>query len=111
MRTKNGDIDTPWIWEESKIRLLAIEIRRQLFPIHIAANKADSVEQETWNVLSIEGIVQPTMADMEMALRRADSSGLIEYNSGDSDFNIIDESNLSDAQLSPLSTMKQKLVN
>lgn len=111
MRTKSGDIDTPWIWEESKIRLLAIEIRRQLFPIHIAANKADSVEQETWNVLSIEGIVQPTMADMELALRRADSSGLIEYNSGDSDFNIIDESNLSDAQLSALSTMKQKLVN
>ncbi|MEL0100128.1 MAG: GTPase, partial [Euryarchaeota archaeon] len=74
MRTKSGDIDTPWIWEESKIRLLAIEIRRQLFPIHIAANKADSVEQETWNVLSIEGIVQPTMADMELALRRADSS-------------------------------------
>lgn len=111
MRTKNGDIDTPWIWDETKIRLLAVEIRRQLFPIHVAANKADSVDKETWNVLSIDGIVQPTMADMELALRRADSSGLVEYNSGDSDFRIVDESNLSDAQLSALSTMKQKLAN
>jgi len=110
MRTNLGNIDTPWVWEEDKIRQLAVEIRRQLFPIHIAANKADSTNEQTWDVVDSDGLVQPTMADMELALRRADSAGIISYNSGDNDFIILNESNLNEAQSNALSTMKNKLA-
>ena len=41
--------------------------------IHIAANKADSTKGEPWLAIESNGLVQPTMADMELALRRADS--------------------------------------
>ena len=109
MRTENGDIDTPWMWDEDKIKQLSIYIRRQLFPIHIAANKADSVNEETWNIIQSDGIVQPTMADMELALRRADSAGIIQYKSGESEFLITEESKLNEAQANALAAMRVKL--
>ncbi len=109
MRTENGDIDTPWMWDEQKIKSLAVHIRRQLFPIHIAANKADSVSEETWKVIHSNGIVQPTMADMELALRRADSAGIIQYKSGENKFSIKQESKLNEAQANALAAMKEKL--
>ena len=109
LRSIWGDLDTPWMWDEDKMRTLAVELRKQLFPIHIAANKADSVENKPWDKIQSQGIVQPTMADMELALRRADSAGMISYQAGESDFQIKDESKLNDAQLNALSSMKNKL--
>ena len=49
------------------------------------------------------------MADMELALRRADSAGMISYNPGDDTFLIKDESKLNSAQLNALAGMKDKL--
>ena len=109
LRTIWGDLDTPWMWDEDKMRTLAVELRKQLFPIHIAANKADSAENKPWEKIESQGIVQPTMADMELALRRADSAGMISYQAGKSDFQIKDESKLNEAQLNALSSMKNKL--
>ena len=108
-RNKWGNLDTPWIWQEDKVRSLAFYIRRQLFPIHIAANKADSAKGSPWEAIDANGIIQPTMADMELALRRADSAKMISYSPGDNSFKIIDESKLNPAQLNALSGMKQKL--
>ena len=110
-RNKWGDLETPWMWQEDKVRYLAFCIRRQLFPIHIAANKADSAKGTPWDAIEANGIVQPTMADMELALRRADSAGMISYSSGDETFKIVDESKLNPAQLSALYGMKQKLAD
>ena len=108
-RNKWGDLETPWMWSEEKIRSLALFLRQQLFPIHIAANKADSTKGEPWLAIESNGLVQPTMADMELALRRADSGGLIEYSPGSDSFDIADESKLNPAQLNALSSMKEKL--
>ena len=72
-RNKWGDLETPWLWPEEKIRSLALFLRQQLFPIHIAANKADSTKGEPWLAIESNGLVQPTKAEMELALRRADS--------------------------------------
>ena len=110
-RNKWGDLETPWMWQEDQVRYLAFCIRRQLFPIHIAANKADSAKGTPWDAIEANGIVQPTMADMELALRRADSAGMISYSSGDETFKIVDESKLNPAQLAALSGMKQKLAD
>ncbi|MDP6870533.1 MAG: 50S ribosome-binding GTPase [Candidatus Poseidoniaceae archaeon] len=109
-RNQWGDIDTPWMWEEGKVRSLAFYLRQQLFPIHIAANKADSAKGEPWNKITSNGIIQPTMADMELALRRADSGGMISYSPGNHTFTIADESKLNPAQINALSTMKEKLA-
>ena len=97
------------MWSEEKIRSLALFLRQQLFPIHIAANKADSTKGEPWLAIESNGLVKPTMADMELALRRADSGGMIEYSPGSDSFDIADESKLNPAQLNALSSMKEKL--
>lgn len=108
-RNQWGDLDTPWMWSEEKVRSLSCHIRRQLFPIHIAANKADSAKGTPWEAISANGIVQPTMADMELALRRADSGGMISYSPGDDSFEIVDKTKLNQAQINALSNMKDKL--
>ena len=109
-RTQWGDLDTPWMWPEEKVRSLSCQIRRQLFPIHIAANKADSAKGTPWQAITANGIVQPTMADMELALRRADSGGMISYSPGKESFQIVDETKLNSAQIKALSSMKEKLA-
>jgi ribosome-binding ATPase YchF (GTP1/OBG family) len=108
-RTQWGGLETPWMWPEEKVHSLAFHLRQQLFPIHIAANKADSSKGTPWDAIDSNGIVQPTMADMELALRRADSGGMISYDPGSVTFSITDESKLNPAQLNALSSMKEKL--
>jgi hypothetical protein len=49
------------------------------------------------------------MADMELALRRASSSGLIEYTSGQSTFTVHPEASLNDAQRKALNHMNDQL--
>ena len=88
---------------------LAKTIRTGLFPICIAANKADSAKGTPWNAIETNGIVQPTMADMELALRRAESAGLINYISGDQSFQITNPEQLSSAQNEALEHMKERL--
>ena len=80
-RNQWGDIDNPWMWPEERVHSLAFYLRQQLFPIHIAANKADSAKGTPWDAIQANGMIQPTMADMELALRRADSSGCLLYTS------------------------------
>jgi hypothetical protein len=108
-RNEWGNLETPWMWPEERVLSLASYLRKQLFPIHIAANKADSAKGTPWDSITATGLIQPTMADMELALRRADSGGMISYISGQDSFNITDESKLNPAQLNALSSMKEKL--
>ena len=108
-RTQWGDLETPWMWPEDRVHSLATYLRQQLFPIHIAANKADSAKGTPWDAIEANGIIQPTMADMELALRRADSGCMVSYIPGDDTFTITDESKLNLAQLNALSSMKDKL--
>ena len=109
-RNQWGDIDNPWMWPEERVHSLAFYLRQQLFPIHIAANKADSAKGTPWDAIQANGMIQPTMADMELALRRAASSGMISYSPGSDTFEIVDESKLNPAQINALSSMKEKLA-
>ena len=108
-RNQWGDVDTPWMWEEMRIDSLALHLRSQLFPIHIAANKADSAKGTPWDVISSDGMVVPTMADFELALRRAAQGDMIDYSPGADSFEVAEGANLNSAQENALKAMKDKL--
>ena len=101
----------PWDWPREVLQLLAMNLRKELFPIHIAANKADMALSEVLVNVSANGIIIPCMADMELALRRASSAGMIDYQSGSSEFSISSDANLNEKQVDALSKMREKLTS
>ena len=105
----NQDSSPPWDWSIETLHRLSIEIRKSLFPIHIAANKADIAPSDLDFNFDVNGVVVPCMADMELALRRAESSGLISYISGEQTFQISNPDQLSDAQNGALEHMQERL--
>ena len=62
-------------------------MREQLFPIVYAANKMDVAPEGVLKAFPNRTMFA-CMADMELALRRAASAGLIDYQSGQSAFNL-----------------------
>jgi len=106
----NQETSPPWDWTPSTLKSLAIEIRKSLFPIHIAANKADIAPKDIDYNFQTNGRVIPCMADMELALRRAESAGLIHYISGQQTFEVSNSENLSEAQIGALKHMQERLT-
>jgi len=113
---KNPDAGMPWTWTQNEITTLASAIRTQLFPIFVAANKADKASPDSWtelkNLISeFGGIVVPTSAEAELVLRRASSAGLIENTPGDFEFQISEsgEANLSEKQREALEAISSSL--
>ena len=111
----------PKSWGKEQLFSLSSAIRKSLFPISVAANKADkNVSEETISELSkiVEsegGVLIPTIAEAELAIRRASLAGLIEYSPEKLDFEIIEGSKgkLSEAQkkaLESISEMINKLI-
>jgi ribosome-binding ATPase YchF (GTP1/OBG family) len=86
-----------------------------MFPISIAANKADNqihscTELES-EIESSGGRVIFTSAEAELALRRASSSGMIIYQPGDSDFSLTEagEDMLSERQREALGSISDSI--
>lgn len=99
----------PWDWSREVLQLLAQCLRKELFPIHLAANKSDMSLEGVLASIKSNGIVVPCMADMELALRRASSANLIDYQIGSGTFSIVDESKLNPQQVEALNKMSEKL--
>ncbi|MGB0474219.1 MAG: GTPase [Candidatus Poseidoniaceae archaeon] len=110
-KSQHNDSTSPWDWQRDVLQLLAKNLRKQLFPIHIAANKSDMALSGVLGEVNANGIIIPCMADMELALRRASSAGMIDYQLGSSEFSISDETNLNEKQLEALNKMKEKLAS
>ena len=110
-KSQHSDSTSPWDWQRDVLQLLAKNLRKQLFPIHIAANKSDMALSGVLGEVNANGIIIPCMADMELALRRASSAGMIDYQLGSSEFSISDEANLNEKQLEALNKMKEKLAS
>lgn len=106
----NQETSPPWDWAPNTLKSLAIEIRKSLFPIHIAANKADIAPKGVDYTFLTNGRVIPCMADMELALRRAESAELIHYISGQQTFEVPNSENLSEAQNGALQHMQERLT-
>ncbi|MFB6308131.1 MAG: redox-regulated ATPase YchF [Haloarculaceae archaeon] len=89
--------DDPREWTDDHREALAREIRRRTKPIVVVANKADIAPQENIQRLrKAAEYVVPASADGELALRKASEAGVVEYDPGDPDFEIVGD--LSDQQ-------------
>ena len=98
----------PWDWDTASLHLLGECMRNQLFPIVYAANKMDIAPPGVLEAFP-ERTMVACMADMELALRRAASSGLIDYTSGQSGFTVRPDASLNEAQQKALAHMNQRL--
>ena len=102
-------------WGDNQLRIIASSIRKSMFPISIAANKADNQLHSCTELVSeIEfsgGRVIFTSAEAELALRRASSSGMIIYQPGDSDFSLTEagEETLSERQREALGSISDSI--
>ena len=94
-------------WGSDEGKLIADILQDIAKPIVIAANKADISSDENLKKLSGKGAII-TVADYELALKKASEANLINYNAGDSDFEISSDK-LSEGQKVALQTIKDFL--
>jgi len=82
--------EKPQHWNDDTLMHFAEEIRKTSKPMIIAANKADLKSgEENLKILREEfpnETIVPVSAEAELALRKADEHGLIEYTPGSADF-------------------------
>jgi ribosome-binding ATPase YchF (GTP1/OBG family) len=105
------DRSNPDKWSDDDLLRFAVELRKASKPIIIAANKADLPEAEP-NIerLRQKGyMVIPTCSEAELLLRRASEKGLIRYEPGDGDFEILKPEALTEAQLKALELTRKLL--
>jgi ribosome-binding ATPase YchF (GTP1/OBG family) len=100
-------------WTPDQLMELSREVRKVSKPILIAANKADKAPPDMLQSLMDldDEMVIPTSAECELALRKADKAGLIDYHPGDADFEIKDPSALSGAQTKGLERIRTCMAN
>ncbi len=115
-KDENSDLGVPWDWEDSVRKSLAHHLRRAVFPLCVAANKADVAEAGAWDALATKvesegGILLPTSADSELALRRAAKAGFIDYPPGAENFTLTEagQTDLNDAQRKGLESLGERL--
>lgn len=75
-------------WGDKEAEELAAEIRRLSKPTLVVGNKVDIAPEEYVEQLLDHGGM-PVSADSELALRKADDEGVVEYAPGDSSFGIV----------------------
>lgn len=93
----------PREWTDENRRELAREIRERTKPLVVVANKADVAPDGNIERLQGTGKTIPTSAEGELALRRGVEAGVIAYDPGDPDFDVVGD--LSDGQRAGLETV------
>jgi ribosome-binding ATPase YchF (GTP1/OBG family) len=113
-KTKLGSIPLG-DWEDEDFRTFATEIRYLSKPTLIVANKMDMpVSEKNFQGLQEtfgEKFVVPCSADVELALRRAEKSGVISYVPGEEGFKIKDLSKVSPKQKWALDYVKSRMLD
>ena len=109
---EEGLSEKPSRWTEDEMLSLCCQIQRQAKPITIAANKCDLETDET--IQAFIGVDPTTRfavcAEAELALRRAEKAGLIEYIPGAPSFSPKEGSSLTEPQKKGLEKI-QKILN
>ena len=98
----------PWDWDDTTLHRLGSCMRTVLFPVAYAANKWDIAPEGSTTTLG-DTTLHPCMADVELALKRADQTGLIRYEPGASMFDIPNADQLTEAQSKALHHMAERL--
>ncbi len=100
-------------WSDDDLLTFSRELRRVSKPFVIAANKAD-VEGAEENIKRMREVLEepviPVSSEAELILRKAAKAGLIRYEPGDEDFEVVDESRLSPAQRKVLEMVREKVL-
>jgi ribosome-binding ATPase YchF (GTP1/OBG family) len=98
--------EDPKKWDDDDREALARELRAQTKPFLVAANKADLAPAELLDpLLELDKPAVPTTADGELALRRAAEAGVVDYDPGDEDFDIVGD--VSDQQAEGLEQIRE----
>jgi ribosome-binding ATPase YchF (GTP1/OBG family) len=100
-------------WSDEELSRFVTGLRRVSKPLIVAANKADRGPAEE-NMRRLRGAgyhVIPTMAEAELALRRAVNVGMIKYTPGDSGFEIVESAELSSTQRRALETIREMVFD
>jgi len=105
------DIDypeDPIQWTDEDREALARGVRERTKPIVVVANKVDvAPEENVQRLLDLDKPVIPATAQGELALRRGDDAGFLEYDPGDEDFRITGE--VSDDQHEALAALRKTM--
>jgi ribosome-binding ATPase YchF (GTP1/OBG family) len=80
----------PKEWNDSDIHIFVKKLRKNTKPIIIAANKADLCKDLDIIKKIPDTIVVPCSAETELLLRKASKSGMINYESGDEKFSLVE---------------------
>ena len=109
LRTVNLSSD-PTLWDDDSLLTLCEELRRSSKPMIIAMNKADISSKENIEKLKKMGDrAIPTLAETELALKKASAAGLIDYVPGEKSFTVKEGITLSDGQKKALDYMAAKM--
>jgi len=102
--------DDPIQWTDDHREELASEIRERTKPIVVVANKADVAPPENVQALKERNEATiPTTADGELALRKAAEAGVVGYDPGDADFEIVGD--VSDQQEQGLERIREVMAD
>ncbi len=83
--------DDPKQWTDADRERLAREVRERTKPVVVAGNKVDVAPDELVARLVETAAAVPTTAQGELALRRGADRGVVDYDPGDPDFEIVDD--------------------
>lgn len=103
----------PGSWSSEDRLALARSIREETKPMVIAANKLDTEKgRENFEAITSDEEyshleIVPCSAHAEKALKNADDQGLIDYWPGKNDFDIVEESGLSEEQVQGLNEIRE----
>ncbi len=102
--------DDPTKWDDEILLRLCGEIRRYSKPMIAAMNKADiAPEGNIERVKAVNDMCVVTMAETELALKKASAAGLVDYTPGDPSFSIREGAHVSDGQKKALDYMAEKM--
>lgn len=102
--------DDPTKWDDDLLLKLCSEIRKQAKPMIAAMNKADiAPEGNIERVESVNDMCVVTMAETELALKKASAAGIVDYTPGDPTFRIREGVEVSDGQRKALAYMASNM--
>ncbi len=104
--------DDPALWDDETLMRLCARIRELSRPMLISMNKSDIAPPENVKkVLEFEPNSVPTMAETELALKKAATAGMVEYVPGNRSFKLKDGAKVNDAQKKALDYMNEKMTH
>lgn len=102
--------EDPTKWDDDMLLKLCGAIRERSKPMIVAMNKADiATDAQFERIQGINRHCVRTMAETELALKKASSAGLVDYTPGDSGFSVRDGSKMSDGQRKALDYMAENM--